>query len=322
MLDTETTNSNGRYAFLNLSPGNYKVVFYHPNYNIPSVTGTVTDGQITTSNPTVGTDNGNTGGGGGGGGSTPVDIKFNGYEAPRAFATGDGPNDVIAADFNGDAKNDLAVSNYGSASVSVLLQNAGGTLEAAVNYAITGAPYDVQSADLNSDGNLDMVTANGWDKKVSVLIGAGNGTFAAKVDYDTTSDAAGLSINDMDGDGKLDLTVSCRFSDRTIGFFKGVGDGTFAAEKAINTQFSANILSVSDLNEDTYPDIVFIDYSKNIMTILLGKGGGEYIAPIYYSLGAQRFMVSTVNLDGNSLPEIVVSVYLSQEFKVFTQFIP
>ena len=41
---------------------------------------------------------------------------------------------MAVGDFNGDGKADLAVANYNSNNVSVLLGNGNGTFQAAVNY--------------------------------------------------------------------------------------------------------------------------------------------------------------------------------------------
>src|SRR5687768_15845353 len=95
------------------------------------------------------------------------------------YAVGTGPQDAVAADFNGDGRVDMAVTNYNSNSVSVLLGNAGGTFQAAISpSSSTGTgPQSVAVGDFNADGKLDLATSNVYD--VSVLLGNGNGTFQA-----------------------------------------------------------------------------------------------------------------------------------------------
>jgi FG-GAP repeat len=67
--------------------------------------------------------------------STPVPASSPGTVAPRTvsfiarrdFAAGINPQSVVVGDFNGDGVPDLAVANFGSSSVSVLLGRGDGT---------------------------------------------------------------------------------------------------------------------------------------------------------------------------------------------------
>ena len=74
------------------------------------------------------------------------------------------------ADFNGDGIPDLAVANYGSGTVIVLLGNGDGTLQAAQSYAAGGYGAScVVAGDFNGDGFLDLAVTNG---AVTVLLNA------------------------------------------------------------------------------------------------------------------------------------------------------
>ena len=90
---------------------------------------------------------------------------------------------VAVGDFNGDGKADLAVANYRSSNVSVLLGNGNGTFQAAVNYGAGTYPHSVAVGDFNGDGKPDLAVANYGSNNVSVLLGNGNGTFQTAVNY-------------------------------------------------------------------------------------------------------------------------------------------
>jgi hypothetical protein len=78
------------------------------------------------------------------------------------FATGNQPSAVVAGDFNGDGKPDLAVANRDN-TVSILLGNPDGTLGAHVDYAIALGSTALVAADVNGDGKLDLAVAPwGW----------------------------------------------------------------------------------------------------------------------------------------------------------------
>ncbi len=71
------------------------------------------------------------------------------------------PLSVFSIDFNGDGHNDLAVANYNSDNVSILLGTKDGTFQSAVNYAAGDGTISVFSIDFNGDGYNDLATANG-----------------------------------------------------------------------------------------------------------------------------------------------------------------
>ena len=119
------------------------------------------------------------------------------------------PVGVVAGDFNGDGKLDLAaVSSNGI--VSVLLGNGDGTFQSVVTYAAGGASdlsLSIAAYDLNGDGKADLVVSLAGASKVSVLFGTGSGTFQAPVNYVTGGGPQLAAIGDFNGDGRADLAV-------------------------------------------------------------------------------------------------------------------
>jgi hypothetical protein len=116
--------------------------------------------------------------------------------APEAFPTGngqtndwaaagpyplpaDGPdlNGITSADFNNDHKLDLAVANYGTNDVSILLGNGDGTFQTATRVGLNdGAEraLGITSGDFNGDGNPDIVVSNYKSDDLSILLGIGD----------------------------------------------------------------------------------------------------------------------------------------------------
>jgi len=145
---------------------------------------------------------------------------------------GANPVDVTTGDFNQDGKPDLAVSDFGSDDVTILLNTGSGTFTPAAQspVAVPAHPARVVTADLNNDGKLDLVTANVASASVSVLLGNGNGTFhqAPGSPLTVASPTWSVSVADFNLDGKPDLVVSDTGGNNAVQIFLGDGLGGFS----------------------------------------------------------------------------------------------
>ena len=86
------------------------------------------------------------------------------------FATGTQPSSIAIGDFNVDGNPDLAVSNKGSTSVSLLLGGGDGSFGTASPVTTGNQPSSVVAINTNGDANPDLATANTAGNNVSVLI--------------------------------------------------------------------------------------------------------------------------------------------------------
>ena len=123
------------------------------------------------------------------------------------IAVGNNLSAIVAADFNGDGKLDLALTDSSGNGVIILLGNGDGTFGAPATIpGISGADAIV-TADFNNDGKLDL--AVGTANSITLLLGNGDGTFtqAAGSPYAIAYAPFQLAAGDFNGDGKLDLAV-------------------------------------------------------------------------------------------------------------------
>src|SRR2546425_96128 len=90
------------------------------------------------------------------------------FTPAATFGVGTHPKSVAVGDFNGDGKLDLAVANYDSTTVSVLLGNGDGTFQTAQNFGAGGSPAFVAAGDFNGDGKLDLAVANYFSATLTV----------------------------------------------------------------------------------------------------------------------------------------------------------
>lgn len=123
------------------------------------------------------------------------------------------PNGIATGDFNRDGITDLAVTNPGSGTVSVLLGTGSGGVgdghfATPVNYPAGANPYEVAVADWDGDGIADLAVPNfGSVNTVSILTGDGSGGFSAPQPFAAGASPRDLVARDLNGDGTPDLAV-------------------------------------------------------------------------------------------------------------------
>jgi hypothetical protein len=118
---------------------------------------------------------------------------------------------IVKADFDGDGKLDVAVTNSIDNSVTILLGNGDGTFGAPTAIPFGNQPDAIIAADFSNDGKLDLAIANFADGTITLLLGNGDGTFTPASASPYAVGPAGpyqLASADFNGDGKLDLAVT------------------------------------------------------------------------------------------------------------------
>lgn len=117
---------------------------------------------------------------------------------------------IVAGDFNGDGKLDLAVTDAVGNNIYVILGNGDGTFQTPISFATGNAPNAIVAGDFNNDGKLDLAVTNYSDSTVTLLLGNGDGTFteASGSPYSVGKGPVSITVADFNGDGKLDLAVA------------------------------------------------------------------------------------------------------------------
>ena len=220
------------------------------------------------------------------------------------------PGSVVVADFNGDGRPDLAVTNSQNNLVSILLGSANGGFVAGGTYPTGANPTALVAADFNHDKKIDLAVVNAYAGTISILIGDGDGTFQSRVDYAVGQGAAEIVAADFDGDGTIDLaTIST--NDSAIAVLLGKGDGSFEVEGLIPVASEPTVLVGGDVNKDGKVDLITCNnnYSGGTITVLLSNGDGtfkqvESQAPPY----ATAMGMADFNHDGK-LDTVIVANY-------------
>jgi hypothetical protein len=197
---------------------------------------------------------------------------FGTFYRPNTFNSGGiSPTSVAVVDLRGNGSHDLAVANFNSGTVGVLLQNGNGFRTAVTYSAQGGAVSWVVAADVNGDGKADLVVADG--SGVGVLLGNGDGTLQPIVTYSSGgSQATSIAVADVNGDGKPDLILANSGSG-TVGALLGNGDGTFQKALTYHSGGGAYSVAIADVNGDAKPDLLVANFDSATVGVLLNNSG-------------------------------------------------
>src|SRR5262249_22693872 len=252
------------------------------------------------------------------------------FAPPTSFAI---PNDrsgtgrLVAGDFDGDGRTDLAVVFFNDFlspdalrrqwNWAVFLNQGDGTFAAGgtggLGAASSGDLIDsLYAADLNNDGHLDLLAA--LSSHTEALLGAGDGTFSGPVEGPLSTDLANIAqptaLADFDGDGYLDLAV---LEAGGVSVFRGKGDGTFTATQTVAVSAptlpgaAEDGLTAADLNGDGRPDLALtlaigtLSVPQSSVAVLLHRGDGTFDAPgpVFDAAGGVQLVAADLNGDGH-----------------------
>jgi hypothetical protein len=216
------------------------------------------------------------------------------------YASGSGPQALLAADFNRDGRLDLAVANARENTVSVFIGQGDGTFGTRNDQSTGGtSPSSVVTADFNGDSNTDVAVANQGSNTVTVSLGNEDGTFQSPQSFATGRSPAIIAVADFNGDSKLDLAVTNSL-DNTVSILLGNGDGTFQPQTAVPAGTGPQGILAVDFNGDSKVDLTVANFVDNTVWVLLGNGNGTFQAPVTLATGANPISLAAAdfNLDG------------------------
>jgi hypothetical protein len=232
------------------------------------------------------------------------------FSAAVSYLVGDFPGTIVAADFNGDGKVDLAALDNvtGVAYVNkvwVLLGKGDGTFQPAVSTATgTGSGY-LACADLNSDGKLDLIIADEFASAMAIMMGNGDGTFQAANEYVAASQAISLAILTF-GDGSTSLLTADNLSSGLF-FFYVASDGFVAIPQLQYIGSGPTSIAAADLNGDGQADLAITDAEAGNIYVKLATGGGNFASPVTYSLGTQPGAVALADVNGDGKIDVIAA---------------
>ena len=229
------------------------------------------------------------------------------------YSVGNGaanPVSIAVGDFNGDGYPDLAVANYASTNIAILLGNGNGTFQNWPGYNLNVPPKSIAVADFNRDGRADLVVSG--PQSVTVLLGNGNGTFQSPLN-NTVAGGDFVAVGDFNGDGIDDLAVADNEANghSQLSVLLGNGDGSFQRPALVTINyFDVQFITVADFNHDGHPDLAItdVDFGNNgNIGVLLGNGDGTFQRAINSPAGGTPQSIALGDVNGDGIADLIVS---------------
>ena len=223
--------------------------------------------------------------------------------SPYALPSGSGPKALVVADFDGNFYNDLAVADYNTNNVTVMLNNTSGGFTS-TSYPVGHKPIALAVVHFNSAANLAVV--NSGDNTVTLLVAGSGGSFTVGNTFSCGSQCIDIAVGDIDGDFKDDLAILNGTG--TVTLFRGDGTGGFTAfGSPVPVGPSPSALAFFDLNDDSLGDLIVANSTTNTVTVMMGGSGFTPAFGSPYPVGNHPSALAIADFNGDLIPDIAVA---------------
>ena len=230
-------------------------------------------------------------------------------------AAGRGPDGLAAADFNGDGKPDLAVTNTLDGTLSALTGNGDGSFKRGGDFTLGGASASVAGADFNHDGKMDVVAVNEDLDTVSLLLGNGAAQFLPRQDFPVGARPVSVAVGDLNFDGNDDIVVADH-DGKSLSVLLGDGAGGFLPRIDTTLIGAPSSVMISDVNRDGRPELVATIEDIDKVEVLTTPGDGHFVHSASYVTGDQPSGVTVGDFNHDGVPDLAVSNFASDSFSM------
>lgn len=226
-----------------------------------------------------------------------------------------GTRQLVAADFNGDTKLDLAAPDFNApchcaSSASVLLGDGAGAFA-----ALSGSPFTVgeypgaiEAGDFNGDLRPDLVVGNSGGTTVSVLLGTIAGTFSSATTHDAgTGGPIAVAVGKFNNDSNADIAVVDQGAPGQIAILIGNGSGGFSSPATLPTGNVPTAIVADNLVGDGAVDLAWTNAQDNTISVAVGNGDGTFGSPTVTGVPANPTAITSDDFNHDSRPDLVVA---------------
>jgi hypothetical protein len=243
------------------------------------------------------------------------------FLGPRVdLGAADGPIHIALGDVDSDARPDLVVANFYSASVSVYRNiSSSGSLSAGsfaprVDFPVASSAQRLTLGDLDGDGRLDVAAACAGNDTVSVLRNTstvGNVSFAARVDFAVGDYPHSIALGDLDGDGRLEIATANYYSDsvsvlQNTATPGAIDSASFAPQAVFPVGDGPHSIAIGDLDADGQLDIAAANLDSVTTSVLRNESTTGNLLFARQDLSGGGNHVAIGDLDGDGRRDLVV----------------
>jgi hypothetical protein len=219
---------------------------------------------------------------------------------------GCGITSLYPADLDGDNDMDIALADWISKNIVIIMNNGDGTFESPVSYPTTVWPISVYSGDLDNDMDNDLVFSNEIGGDFGVMLNHGNGSFHDPVLYHLGSgniSVWGVIAVDLDGDNDRDIATAIwdiEGDGSRVEVYSNNGDGSFEPGGICSTGPFPRSLRFADFDNDQDIDLAVTICDGGYVSVLLNDGNGILSLGGSYETGQNpsSVRIGDINLDG------------------------
>jgi hypothetical protein len=237
----------------------------------------------------------------------------------------------VAVDINHDSHLDLIAGGNGTLYVYLGDGHGAFTQQSFTNQGSSDAFFGVVAGDFNNDSKVDFLAAAFNGNSLRYFPGNGDGSFGAPSTQTSQNIFSPdvITSADFNGDSKRDLLVG---SSNIATVIFGNGDGTFQIDDS-QVYFlpipralpgpvtnSPPIVAAADMDADGKIDAVTADSFSNTVNVFLNDGTGKFpqsVPDFTFSVFAGSNQLQLTDLNGDGLPDIIVTNYITQDISIF-----
>ena len=242
------------------------------------------------------------------------------------FLSGASPQGVVLADFDGDGKTDMAISNSGTNTISIFHNTStsgsitSGSFAVAATFVGVNPPRLMAVGDIDGDGKLDLVVANGFSPVGSVSVFrntsvSGTINFAPHADFNVGNDPWNVAIGDIDGDGKPDIAAvnSLGGNVSVLHNLSTSGSVNFGAAVNFATGTTPQGVVIADLDGDGKNDMAVANTGSSNVSVFLNTStygiinSGTFAGAVPFTAAAGSNYVAVADIDGDDKLDLAVA---------------